>query len=184
MGQGALMGRIVGYLVGFSCLLMGILLGGELVLYVDYPSLVLTFGAGFGFCFAVHPPADVKAAFQAAMGTGEISPASFQRHDPVLETLTNTIIAGAFLGTLIASVNMLTHLDDPKSVGPAFAVALLTLFYAGIAAGAILLPLRSRLKRRLVGAGAVPKMPSAILPASFTLLMTVLLWAVLLSWTN
>ncbi len=50
------------------------------------------------------------------------------------------------IGTLIGLVQMLANMDDPKSIGPAMAVALLTTLYGAIIANAIALPIAAKLK--------------------------------------
>ena len=52
------------------------------------------------------------------------------------------------VGTLIGLVQMLQSMDDPSSIGPAMAVALLTTFYGAIIANIICIPLASKLKTR------------------------------------
>ncbi len=54
--------------------------------------------------------------------------------------------AMGMIGTLIGLVQMLANMDDPKSIGPAMAVALLTTLYGAIIANAIALPLAAKLK--------------------------------------
>ncbi|MEZ0576336.1 motility protein A [Halodesulfovibrio aestuarii] len=59
-------------------------------------------------------------------------------------------VAPAFgmIGTLIGLVQMLAHLDDPSSIGPAMAVALLTTFYGALLANLLFLPMAGKLKAR------------------------------------
>lgn len=54
--------------------------------------------------------------------------------------------AMGMIGTLIGLVQMLANMDDPKSIGPAMAVALLTTLYGAIIANAIALPIAAKLK--------------------------------------
>jgi len=56
--------------------------------------------------------------------------------------------AMGMIGTLIGLVAMLANMDDPKSIGPAMAVALLTTLYGAIIANAIAGPIASKLKLR------------------------------------
>ena len=51
------------------------------------------------------------------------------------------------VGTLIGLVQMLGNLDDPASIGPSMAVALLTTFYGAILANMVFAPLASKLER-------------------------------------
>ncbi|MBL4831708.1 MAG: flagellar motor protein PomA [Aliivibrio sp.] len=56
--------------------------------------------------------------------------------------------AMGMIGTLIGLVAMLANMDDPKSIGPAMAVALLTTLYGSIIANMVALPLASKLLMR------------------------------------
>lgn len=56
--------------------------------------------------------------------------------------------AFGMIGTLIGLVQMLATMDDPKSIGPKMAVALLTTFYGALMANLIFLPMAGKLARR------------------------------------
>jgi chemotaxis protein MotA len=51
-------------------------------------------------------------------------------------------------GTLIGLVQMLMHIDDPSTIGPALATALITTFYGLMLANLILTPLAAKLSMR------------------------------------
>jgi len=52
------------------------------------------------------------------------------------------------IGTLVGLVLMLSNMEDPSSIGPSMAVALLTTFYGALMANIIFLPMASKLKTR------------------------------------
>ena len=54
--------------------------------------------------------------------------------------------AMGMIGTLIGLVQMLANMDDPKTIGPAMAIALLTTLYGAVIANAIALPLAAKLR--------------------------------------
>lgn len=54
--------------------------------------------------------------------------------------------AMGMIGTLIGLVQMLANMADPKQIGPAMAVALLTTLYGAVIANAIALPIAAKLK--------------------------------------
>jgi chemotaxis protein MotA len=56
--------------------------------------------------------------------------------------------AMGMIGTLVGLVAMLSNMDDPKAIGPAMAVALLTTLYGAIIANAIAQPIADKLKLR------------------------------------
>lgn len=56
--------------------------------------------------------------------------------------------AMGMIGTLIGLVAMLANMDDPKAIGPAMAVALLTTLYGAVIANCIAGPVADKLKLR------------------------------------
>jgi chemotaxis protein MotA len=56
--------------------------------------------------------------------------------------------AFGMIGTLIGLVQMLRTLDDPSSIGPSMAVALLTTFYGSLIANLVCLPIANKLEFR------------------------------------
>lgn len=66
----------------------------------------------------------------------------------IFMTMGNFAPAMGMMGTLIGLVKMLMQMDDPSSIGPAMAVALLTTFYGVILANLIFLPIAGKLKTR------------------------------------
>jgi len=56
--------------------------------------------------------------------------------------------AMGMIGTLVGLVAMLANMDDPKSIGPAMAVALLTTLYGAVIANAVAGPIAAKLKLR------------------------------------
>jgi chemotaxis protein MotA len=58
--------------------------------------------------------------------------------------------AMGMIGTLVGLVQMLANMSDPKSIGPAMAVALLTTLYGAFLANIIAFPIQQKLKQRMV----------------------------------
>ena len=56
--------------------------------------------------------------------------------------------AMGMVGTLIGLIQMLSHMDDPKAIGPAMAVALLTTLYGAMIANMFALPIADKLAMR------------------------------------
>ena len=54
--------------------------------------------------------------------------------------------AWGMIGTLIGLVNMLYEMDDPSSIGPSMAVALITTLYGSLLANWICTPVATKLK--------------------------------------
>jgi len=66
--------------------------------------------------------------------------------------------AMGMIGTLIGLVQMLSSMDDPKSIGPAMAVALLTTLYGAMLANMVALPIADKLKLRKSEEGRIKAM--------------------------
>ena len=66
----------------------------------------------------------------------------------VFTTMGTYAPAMGMIGTLIGLVQMLQSMDDPSSIGPAMAVALLTTFYGSVMANIICMPIAGKLRTR------------------------------------
>ncbi|MBE0365424.1 chemotaxis protein MotA [Pseudoalteromonas ulvae UL12] len=202
---------LIGMLGAIGFIVMAMILGGDLGMFVDIPSVLIVFCgslfvvlsnftmgqffgigkvAGKAFMFKLETPEElidkaVELADSARKGgflaleEAEIPNAFMQKgvdmlvdgHDAdvVRETLQKDISltstrhdAGATLfkalgdvapamgmiGTLIGLVAMLSNMDDPKAIGPAMAVALLTTLYGAFLANVIAIPIQAKLEKR------------------------------------
>ncbi len=74
--------------------------------------------------------------------------ARHQRGQQIFRFMASTAPAMGMIGTLIGLVNMLQTLDDPSSIGPAMAVALLTTFYGAVLAFLVFGPIAEKLEAR------------------------------------
>jgi chemotaxis protein MotA len=66
----------------------------------------------------------------------------------LLEGIGESAPAFGMIGTLIGLVQMLANMDDPRSIGPSMAVAILTTLYGALVANLVALPLAAKLKTR------------------------------------
>lgn len=74
-----------------------------------------------------------------------------QRHETGVELISSLAAyspALGMIGTVIGLVQMLKTMNDPSTIGPAMAVALITTFYGAILANLIFLPMAGKLKQR------------------------------------
>ena len=72
-----------------------------------------------------------------------------QRHKKVssfCDTLSAMGPAWGMIGTLIGLVNMLQKMDDPNSIGPSMAIALITTFYGSMLANWVATPIANKLR--------------------------------------
>ena len=70
-----------------------------------------------------------------------------RRSASILRRASEISPAMGLIGTLIGLVQMLANLQDPETIGPAMAVALLTTFYGAILGTAVLSPMAAKLER-------------------------------------
>ncbi len=72
-----------------------------------------------------------------------------ERHKKVIafwENMASMGPAWGMIGTLIGLINMLKQLDDPSSIGPSMAVALITTLYGSLVANWVATPIATKLK--------------------------------------
>lgn len=92
-----------------------------------------------------HDPEVVKGLLhkEADMAT--------ERHEfgaKIFKALGDVGPAMGMIGTLVGLVQMLSNMSDPKSIGPAMAVALLTTLYGAMMATIVALPIADKLENR------------------------------------
>ncbi|ODN42262.1 flagellar motor protein PomA [Piscirickettsia litoralis] len=76
---------------------------------------------------------------------------TLERHktaQSIFKTMEVIAPAMGMIGTLIGLVQMLSNMDDPKSIGPAMAVALLTTLYGAMIANMFCAPIGGKLRLR------------------------------------
>lgn len=202
---------LIGLFSGLSLVLAAIIMGGDVNLFIDIPSVMIVFGGTFGTIFVAFPFEEVRQAFYAGFKAFSsrkvrvsevvsimVKIAEISRReglialehvktensvlkkacqliadnaDPGLIRTTLTIeinsmkrrhkvgeevfkrlgsLAPSFgmIGTLIGLVQMLANLNDPKAIGPAMAVAIITTFYGSVLATVIFLPIATKLRAR------------------------------------
>lgn len=94
-------------------------------------------------CVDGHPPELVEEALaQETRQTAE----RYEVAERVFRGIGESAPAIGMLGTLVGLVQMLNTLDDPSSIGPAMAIALLTTLYGAFLAQLIALPLADKLQ--------------------------------------
>ncbi|SNR63010.1 chemotaxis protein MotA [Humidesulfovibrio mexicanus] len=202
---------LLGLLSGMALVVSAIVMGGDVNIFIDVPSLMIVFGGTFGTIFVAFPFEEVRQALKAGFTAfssrkvqvrevvnimvkiAEISrreglialenvktenmvlkkacqliadnadPALIRttlaieitsmkrRHkvgEEVFKRLGSLAPSFGMLGTLIGLVQMLANLNDPKAIGPAMAVAIITTFYGSTLATVIFLPIATKLKAR------------------------------------
>jgi len=100
---------------------------------------------GIQLCVDGHEPDFVRTML------GKDINLTIERHErgqAIFKAIGDVAPAMGMIGTLIGLVQMLSAMDDPKAIGPAMAVALLTTLYGAIIANAFALPIADKLAHR------------------------------------
>lgn len=77
-----------------------------------------------------------------------ITLARHERSEAIFRAIGDVAPAMGMIGTLIGLIQMLSNMDDPRKIGPAMAIALLTTLYGAILANVVALPLADKLSHR------------------------------------
>lgn len=100
---------------------------------------------GIQLCVDGHEPEFVRSML------GKDINMTIERHErgqAIFRAIGDVAPAMGMIGTLIGLVQMLSAMDDPKKIGPAMAIALLTTLYGAIIANAFALPIADKLAHR------------------------------------
>ena len=103
------------------------------------------FKRGIKLCVDGHPLEVVRNALIRDMEL------SIHRHDEgahIFKAIGDSAPAFGMIGTLVGLVQMLANMDDPQSIGPAMAVALLTTLYGAVIANLVALPIADKLESK------------------------------------
>jgi len=103
------------------------------------------FRRGIKLCVDGHPQEVIRNALIRDM---ELSIHRNEEGSHIFSAIGDSAPAFGMIGTLVGLVQMLSAMDDPKSIGPAMAVALLTTLYGAIIANLIALPISDKLESK------------------------------------
>jgi chemotaxis protein MotA len=101
--------------------------------------------SGLGLLIDGHPADVVRSMLSKDLHQ------TLQRHSDgqdIFKAIGDVGPAMGMIGTLIGLVQMLANMDDPKQIGPAMAIALLTTLYGAILANMVALPIADKLSLR------------------------------------
>ncbi len=204
---------LIGILGAFALIIVTMMMSGDIMMFVNVPSIVIVFGGTFCAVMAKYSlshylsfakiagkgfkgtPVDlselideiVSLADEARKGgllslEGKEVSSDFLKkgiqllvdgHDPdvvksllskektetekrhadgasIFTNMASMAPAMGMIGTLIGLVAMLANMSDPKAIGPAMAVALLTTLYGAVLANGFCEPMADKLKRKSV----------------------------------
>lgn len=139
----------IGILLAFGLLLLAIAMGTDLAIFLNIPSLIITFGWASLITLASFGGKGFASGFSAL---GVLFSAKTKRKHVTTENLSflkayaHNIYIGGGLGVIVGLIQMLANLSDPSVIGPAMAVTFLSIFYAFLFAELIFMPAFRRLQ--------------------------------------
>ena len=151
------------YLFGFAgvvLILAAITFGSDLTEFINIPSVIIVVGLTICVPLAHHSINEVTGALGAALCSSDIDPNDGQHHVSVLSTIRMAAVGSGVVGFLIGLIQMLIHMENPRTIGPAMAVALLTVFYGVLISELIVGPLINRVRRQTTGSSASEGTPA------------------------
>ena len=159
---------LAGILLALFMLVFGIISSagvGGFREYLDPASAIITFGGAFSctlmsmslqnyiaglksFTLIFKAPALTDPELVRAIMETELVSVEGRHKETIgfWDTLAAMGPAWGMIGTLIGLVDMLYHMDDPSTLGPAMAVALITTLYGSLLANWICTPVSNKLK--------------------------------------
>ncbi len=108
---------------------------------INYPFL----DKGVHLCVDGLEPAQIRGVLETEIVATD---ARHKIGHNILDGIGGAAPAFGMIGTLIGLVQMLTSMDDPSTIGPSMAVAILTTLYGAMIANMFALPLSDKLKIR------------------------------------
>ena len=116
-----------GLIAAFGSLVAAMAMSSDVVLFLNAPSAIIVFAVGLGATLFAHGTRGLGLLMQAVGGDVETEDAQ-EAADTALSA-SKAFIGAGVLGFIVGVVAMLANLDDPSAIGPAVAVALLTVLY-------------------------------------------------------
>lgn len=125
--------RLIGFAGVLFIIIACIAVGTGALLFINIPSLIVTFGITFFMLLAAFGTDFLRFLPNAFLTLVSKNPKPNPRFAEIALHASRYIIGAGLIGTLIGLIQMLSNLSDPSGIGVGMACALLTIFYAIIA---------------------------------------------------
>ena len=135
--------RVGAALITWLGLIAAMSMGGNVSMFVNVPSAIIVLFVGFGAVLFGHHGRGLELLMRAAFG--EVEHHEAREAAEIAQTAHRGFVGAGWIGFLIGGVQMLANLSDPSAIGPAVAVALLTVFYGQVFATMIWMPTQHRM---------------------------------------
>jgi len=125
--------RIIGIILLFLILAGAIYIGGgpsAITAFIDFPSLLIVVIIILSMLLFTGQLTDYSRAISIGMGKTEYTMKELKSSSIAINLSIKICYLSGIIGTFIGIIQILRHLDDPSSVGPAISVSFLTVFYS------------------------------------------------------
>ena len=120
---------IFSFIVLMMTVVCAIFMGGTLAAFVSVPSLLILSSVTIGGVLWTNSLADIDEGLSDWLAN-RLDDAGRERCYRIFSQAANLAVVAGFVGVLIGLIQMLRNLADSSAIGPAMAVALLSLLYA------------------------------------------------------
>ena len=131
--------RVLGLIVALAIILAGMLMGGSLMAFVNAPSILVVVGCAQGVLAALYGFDSVR------IFTPGFSHQNPERGIRIAESGSHLYIMAGWVGAGIGWIQIGQYLGNLSSLGPAFAVSVLTIFYGYCAHFLVWYPIKAKL---------------------------------------
>jgi len=138
------MGNFLGWLISVLVTLVLFIKSGILEWYLDQISMIFVLGAIYGISIVIF---GVKQTLESIYGVKYLFLASSKSPQlaNIYKTQMQISILVAVIGVINGALTFLSTINDPKGIGPAIALALVTAMYVAILSVFLYLPLYKKL---------------------------------------
>ena len=138
---------------GIGVIFLSIGLETDIAVFFNLPSFVIVTLVPLLLTAGYFGHQALVEALRVGITNEKCSKVNCIKHQHILQTLRNLFSICGAIGFLIGLVMMLQNLEDPAKIGPAMAIAILTVFYGLVLGELLVAPLTRRLA--LQGLGSV-----------------------------
>ena len=131
--------------MGMGLLILAMSLNGSFSAFIDVRSFLIVILAPILLSFGYLNRQNILLALRASVLRKKCTTNERRVYIETLQLMRNLFCAAGALGFIIGLVMMLRNLEDPSRIGPAMAIALLTVFYGLFVGELIIAPLSHRL---------------------------------------
>ncbi len=126
-----------------------IISAGNLLYFLDVPSMVVVFIPTILLCFVTFAPADISRSFRASFGKGTAPEKDLKVAVVFFRALQRYLLISAAIGAMTGLMCMFASVQDWKSISMGFAILLVCVFYSVVLILVVALPFRVSAERKL-----------------------------------